>query len=320
MGAPLGFGPGDIAPGEPAAKVEAALARFRCVDATTDAEFDLGYRLLDAQFGPLNELERREVLERWFRAGSLSGPTDPVRAHYHMLLVYDQDGRVAAVRDGFSAVDAVVPRVVELMSHSLVLPEWRRTGVAALLRAAPVVYAKRHAPEGAEISVVAEMELLDPAEPDTMVRLVAYGRAGFRVVPPPLLPYAQPDFRDVDALGVEPVPLPFMLVVRQVGEEGLDTIAPARALALVDHIAAVHRPSVRPDQLDWIRDVAARDIDLRDPEPLPLWRLPESPQDVERLAPLLRSRLLRLFPPEWHGRPAGDEAADLAALSRDRTG
>lgn len=315
MGAPFTFGPGDIAPGEPREKVEAALARFRCVDVSTEAEFDAGYRLLDAQFGALNELERREVLERWFRAGSLSPAGDAIHAHYHMLLVYDGE-RIAAVRDGFSAVDAGRARVVELMSHSLVLPEWRRTGVAALLRAGPVVYAKRHAPPGAEISVVAEMELLDPHEPDTLVRLVAYGRAGFRVIPPPLLAYAQPDFRDVDALGIEPVPIPFMLVVRQVGEEDRDTIRTERALALVDHIAAVHRPSIRADQLEWIRDVAGRNVG--DARELPLWRLPTSAGDVERLAPLLRSRLLSLFPPAWRGKPANDPDDDLRLLSAGR--
>jgi hypothetical protein len=173
-----------------------------------------------------------------------------------MLTVFDRDGRVAAVRDGFSAVDEGAGRVVGFMSHSFVEPDWRRTGVAALLRAAPVVYARRYAPPGAEISIVAEMELPELSDMNTLVRLVSYGRAGFRAVPPPFLPYAQPDFRDVDALGVEPVPLPFVLVVRLVGEEDRDTIPVARAMALVDHIAAIHRPSIRPDQLDWIREVA----------------------------------------------------------------
>ena len=91
----LSFGPGDIAPTEPADKVAAALTRYRCVDATTDPEFDVAYRLLDAQFGPVNELERRDVLERWFHLGTLSPPDDPIQAHYHLLTVYDRDGRVA---------------------------------------------------------------------------------------------------------------------------------------------------------------------------------------------------------------------------------
>ncbi len=311
MSVPLTLGPGDIAPGEPADKVAAAIERFRCEDASTLEEFDRGYRLLDAQFGPLNEIERREVLERWFRQGSLSPPGAAIRAHYHLLIVFDRDGQVAAVRDGFSAVDAKTPRVVELMSHSLVLPAWRRSGVGALLRGAPVAYARRHAP--AEISIVAEMEMVDPTVPDTLVRLLAYRRAGFRVVPPTVLAYAQPDFRDVDALGVEPVPLPFMLVVRQVGDEDRDTIPASRAVALVDHIAAIHRPSVRPDQLDRIREVAVRHVDLAGPD-LPLWRLPESPDDFPRLARLLRSRLLPLFPAAWHGRPAGDPEHELQLL------
>jgi len=311
--APFELGPGDIAPGEPADKVSVALDRFRLEDASTIEDFDRGYRLLDAEFGPLNELERREVLERWFLRGSLSPPDAAIRAFYHLLTIFDRDGRVAAVRDGFSAVDPSAPRVVELMSHSLVLPAWRRSGVGALLRAAPATYARQRAAPGADISIVAEMEPLDPTVPATLVRLLAYRRSGFRVVPPAVLAYAQPDFRDVDALGVEPVPIPFLLVVRQVGEEGRDTIRPDRAVALVDHIAAIHRPSVRPDQLDRIREVATRHVALDGPD-LPLWRLPESASDLERLAPLLRSRVLPLFPEAWHGRPAGDPQRELELL------
>jgi GNAT superfamily N-acetyltransferase len=307
------LGPGDIAPGEPAEKVAAALGRFRLEDAATIEDFDRGYRLLDAEFGPHNELERREVLERWFRSGSLSPPDATIRAFYHLLTVFDRDGRVAAVRDGFSAVDPAARRVVELMSHSLVLPEWRRSGVGALLRAAPAAYARQRAPAGAELSIVAEMEPLDPTVPATLVRLLAYRRSGFRVLPPTVVAYAQPDFRDVDALGVEPIPIPFLLVVRQVGEEQRESIRPARAIAIVDHIAAIHRPSVRPDQLDRIREVATRQIDPSGPD-LPLWPLPESVDDLERLAPLLRGQVLPLFPPEWHGRPALDPERELHLL------
>ncbi|MEQ1566818.1 MAG: hypothetical protein ABMA64_14345 [Myxococcota bacterium] len=296
----LSFGPGDIAPGEPADKVAAALARFRCDTAETEAAFDRGYRLLDAQFGPLNELERREVLDRWFRLGSLSPPDAQIRAHYHLLTVFDRDGRVAAVRDGFSAVDAGAARVVELMSHSLVLPEWRRTGVAALLRAAPVVYARSHGLPGAELTVVAEMEMVEPHASDTVIRLVAYGRAGFRVVDPTVMTYAQPDFRDVDALGIAAVPLPFLLVVRQVGQESADTIAAARATAIIDHLGAVHRPSVSAAQMDEIRAVALHRFDPTGAD-LPLLPLPRSVDDAERLAPLLRDHLIDRYPDAWHG-------------------
>src|SRR5262245_22201491 len=117
--------------GENRVKVAAALERFTVEEVASPESFDAGYRLLDAQFGPVNEIERREVLERWFARGSLSAGDAPVRAHYHMLLFRERDGRVAAVRDAFSAVDARARRVVVLLSHSLVVPEARRTGVAA---------------------------------------------------------------------------------------------------------------------------------------------------------------------------------------------
>ncbi|MEQ1501438.1 MAG: hypothetical protein ABMB14_04365 [Myxococcota bacterium] len=304
---PLPFAPGDLGPGEDPDKVAASVARFACADADDDASFDLGYRLLDAQFGAANELERREVLAAWFRTGSLSPPGGPIHARYHLVLARDRtrDGAVAAVRDGFSAVDVANRRVVSLMSHSLVLPDWRRTGVAALLRAAPVVHARTDAAAlgvpDAEIVLVAEMEMTDPTAADTAIRLIAYRRAGFKVVPPPVVPYAQPDFRDCVALGIEPVPLPFVLLVRQVGEERRDTLPAARAIAILDHLAVIHRPAVDPRQLGPIRAHALRNV-LDPRAELPLWDLPTGPDDTPRLTALSKDRLLPLYPEAWRPR------------------
>jgi hypothetical protein len=184
-----------------------------------------------------------------------------------------------------------------------------------------VAYARRWATPGAEILIVAEMEMVEPHKPESLVRLVTYGRAGFRIVPPQLLPYAQPDFRDLQALGADPLPLPFLLLVRQVGEEHLETISAARATALVDHLDAIHRPSTGAAQLEAIRAHALRHVDPDGPD-LPLQAPPRSMDDVEHLAPLLRSRLLPLYPPAWHGAPAGDPDHDLQLLreaSHDRS-
>jgi hypothetical protein len=307
----------DLAPEERTDRVQAVLERFRLEDVTEPASFDEGYRLLDAQFGAANELERRDVLERWFELGSLSEGDAPVRACYHMLLVREPDGTIAAVRDAFSAVDLASRRVVALMSHSLVLEPWRRSGLAALLRAAPVVWARQDAAASGvtdpEILLVAEMELVEPQVPESRVRLAAYRRGGFRVVPPPLLPYCQPDFRDVAALGIDALPIPFLLLVRQVGEEQRTTIAPERAIALLDGLDAIHGPSTSFAQLATIRQHALREVRPGGPA-LPLWELPESPQDSARLAPLLRSRLLPLWPEIWWGRPPGDPVRDELLL------
>lgn len=296
----------DLAPAERTSRIEELLGRVRLVDVSDPADFDEGYRLLDAQFGPVNEIERREILERWLSERSLSPKGARIKAFYRMLLVRDLRGQTLAVRDSFSAVDPAEGRSVALMSHSLVLPEHRRSGLGALLRAAPVSTAREDAHklgiERPEILLVAEMELARPGQTETLVRLAAYEKGGFRVVPPRLLPYAQPDFRDLVALGVSPVPIPFLLLVRQVGEEDKPTISARRAIALIDALDAIHGPSVGPEQLALIRAHALETLTERSPD-LPLLPLPRSLDDRERTAMLSFERNAYLWPEHWHGAP-----------------
>jgi hypothetical protein len=65
------------------------------------------------------------------------------------------------------------------------------------------------------------MEHPDPKFPDRLLRLKAYEKAGFKKLDPAHVNYHQPDFRapeEIDASG-GPRPLPFGLIVRQVGRE-----------------------------------------------------------------------------------------------------
>ena len=128
MAEPFLFEPGDIAPQENAAKVSAAREALAFEDVVDPVAFDAGYRLLDAQFGPAGEMERREVLEGWFMKGSLSSPKAALQARYHMLVARDRTGAIVGVRDCFTALDPRIPRVVVLLSHSLVLPAWPPEG------------------------------------------------------------------------------------------------------------------------------------------------------------------------------------------------
>jgi GNAT superfamily N-acetyltransferase len=201
---------------------------------------------------------------------------------------------VAAVRDGFSAVDATSGRVVGFLSHSLVLPPWRRSGVASLLRAAPVAFARRHAASDAEITLVAEMEPIAPGREDTLIRHLAYGRAGFRVLDPTALPYAQPDFREL--AGAPWRPIPFLLLVRCVGREEDTEIAQDRAVAILDHLAAIHAPAVGDAQLAAIRAHATSRLPTG---PIRLLTPPGVAEDADRIRPLTSVEVLPLFPPEW---------------------
>ena len=329
--------PADIHAGEGREKVEQALARFSVEEARDAASFDEGYRALEAEFGPRGELERREVLSTWFAgprvppAGwwsgrSAQGQVGDVRCRYHLLLARDENGRLAGARDCFISLDVAATsadggaRCVVLLSHSLVLPAYRRTGVAALLRAAPVPLARRAAVEAgvpagaAEIVLLAEMEPAAPEDPATVIRLLAYGRAGFRAMPPPIYPYAQPDFRDVAALGLPAVPLPLLMVVRQVGEEARLDMPRPRAEAILRQVQSVHACDNRPADIAEIRDHALGALAASDVDPVPLLALPEGRHQVDLLAPLLRSAVLPLYPAAWRRTEPGDPARELAAL------
>ena len=60
----------DLSPGEPGEKIQAAAARFSLEEAEglEDPTFDLAYGALHAYFGPLGEIERRAVHERFVAA------------------------------------------------------------------------------------------------------------------------------------------------------------------------------------------------------------------------------------------------------------
>lgn len=305
---PWPFRDGDIPPGENAEKVRAALARFQLQEVRSDDAFALGYDTLDAVFGPPGEIERRGVLEAWLR-GSLTKPDARIRVVYHMSLLWEGSA-LAAVRDHFSVVDRATGHVVAFMSHSLVIPAFRRSGVAALVRALPAAHARLDAlalgVTPTEVSLLSEMEMFEPHRSETLVRLYAYGRAGFRVVPPWHLPYAQPDFRDVTALGIEALPVPMMLLVRQVGEESRTTIDPRRARTLLDALAAVHAPTVDAPQIAAMHRNVSHRLDPRGGAITLIDPTPVAPAEAS-LAPLARAGLTHLYPSKWLGEKMNTE-------------
>jgi hypothetical protein len=118
------------------------------------------------------------------------------------------------------------------LSHVLVDFEFRGGGLAAWLRAFPVQIARWcHAAAGytgrPRVTLVAEMEHPNPADPSSLKRLLSYERAGFQKIDPTAINYHQPDFRDpreIDTSGGAK-PLPFVLIVRRVGREAETTLA-----------------------------------------------------------------------------------------------
>ncbi|MFN7145743.1 MAG: aminotransferase class III-fold pyridoxal phosphate-dependent enzyme, partial [Myxococcota bacterium] len=105
------------------------------------------------------------------------------------------------------------------------------------------------------------------------------------------------DFRDLDAVGVPAAPLPFVMLVRQVGHEDRDTLSPARAAAVVEHLQAVHRCHCRPDDIAPIGAHALRPLAAWGNRPIPLTQ--PRRDDIPALFPLLRSVVVPLYPTAW---------------------
>jgi hypothetical protein len=238
----------DLAPGDLKASTldpsQFDLARIR---QSSDPLFEKAYVRLWEEFGLKDGLEEREVLDRRFRR-------EP-RFLYEMMLVRSK-GEIVAARDHTAVMARDGFHVVVHLSHNLVAPAARRTGLAGWMRALPIATAREclvqnSTSPGAPITLVAEMEYLQDDDPSRSVRLQAYERAGFRKIDPQLVSYFQPDFRPsavIDATG-GPRPLPFQLLVRRVNREHERVIFGMEARQLVETLYDIYRPEFRASDL-----------------------------------------------------------------------
>jgi GNAT superfamily N-acetyltransferase len=240
----------DLAPGdEKSAMLNLArfdLARIRSI---ADPLFEDAYGRLWQEFGPKDEMEQRDVLDRRFQLEQ--------RFYYEMALVR-ADGSFVAVRDHTAAMARDSMSVVVHLSHNLVAPQARRTGIAGWMRALPIDAARQciaanNAPLlfFTPITLLAEMEYPQPDDPARMIRLQAYERAGFRKIDPEMVKYFQPDFRApaiIDAAGGAR-PLPFQLLVRRVNREHERAISGTELRQLVETLYDTYRPQFRAADL-----------------------------------------------------------------------
>ncbi len=195
-----------------------------------------------AEFGSRGEMEQEEVI----RTRLAWSPACPVNGHallYEMLVV-ERGAEIIAVRDHTAIVPnariAGAPEVIVHLSHMLIEPAWRGTGLSGWLRALPIqtgIEGARAAAGAAcspVVTLVAEMEHPDGVTPAVMGRLRSYERAGFLKIDPQRIHYAQPDFRttgEIDRSAFQPVPL--ALVARRVGREAERAIGLAEAKRIV---------------------------------------------------------------------------------------
>lgn len=259
----------DLAPGDgDTASRDFSDVRVQRVLDADHPDFGVAYERLFGEFGPRGEMERRAVIcERlaWDPARPLAGA-----ALAYELLALRRGGAIAALRDHTAIVrlDAhgrpLPGPVVVHLSHALVEPSHRGTGLAAWLRALPLQAARRCArvggcEAGTPVVLVAEMETRDPEKPERMTRLRSYERAGFRMVDPSAAPYCQPDFRAPDQwTGGEPEPVSLALVVRRVGRETEHEMPASELAAVVEAVYAVYGVHVPAAALDPLRAAATR--------------------------------------------------------------
>jgi GNAT superfamily N-acetyltransferase len=169
---------------------------------------------------------------------------------YDLMVVRDIAGAFVAARDHTAIADA--EQVVVHLSHALVDPSWRRSGLAGWLRALPLQTARACLQRGGfspevPITLSAEMEYLDGEDEARAIRLSAYERAGYKKIDPAIIDYHQPDFRPrevIDASG-GPLPLRFQLIVRRVGREGEERISGAEVRTIVQRFYSMYGQECR---------------------------------------------------------------------------
>ncbi len=209
-----------------------------------DPHFEMAYTTLWQEFGAAHEMETRDVV-----AARLSG-TQGLR--YEILLAR-ANGAFVAVRD-----HTVIPTDGELivhLSHLIIAPSWRRSGIAGWMRAAPILTAREFASEtgtsSQNITLAGEMEYDDGNDPRKALRLLAYERAGYLKVDPKEVNYHQPDFRApaaIDASGGAR-PLPFQLIIRRIGRESRRTVTGAEVRCIVQALYSMYRLQFRPQDM-----------------------------------------------------------------------
>ena len=179
---------------------------------------------------------------------------------YEMLVVRRGE-EVVGLRDHTAIVPCPPHRpdhpgqVIVHLSHIIVEPPMRGSGLAGWLRALPVQTARECAAAAGEparerITLVAEMEHPDGVTPMIMARLRSYDRAGFLKIDPDAVRYCQPDFRapaEIDATSVEPVPL--ALVVRRVGCEPELVISGGEVREIVQALYTMFGLHMRADHM-----------------------------------------------------------------------
>jgi hypothetical protein len=243
--------PADLAPGDmKSVERDWSGIELQRVESSEDPGFDVAFGALWAEFGANSEVEQSTILSRrlHWNGDRLVGGC----ALRYRLILLGSAGKLAAVRDHTAIVRERIEGAIVHLSHNLIAPKWRRTGLAGWLRALPIqtarncLAAQQRSPDS-PITLVGEMKFLDRSDPATFVRLKAYEKAGFLMIDPRKINYLQPDFRAPDEidLGGGPKPLSLALIVRRVGREKELTISGAETLNIAEALYQMYAATFR---------------------------------------------------------------------------
>ncbi len=287
--------PGDLSDAD-RDKALAAASRLRVAEIrdADSPDFRAAYDLLDGFFGPLGELEDREVLARFVRERVIDFGGG-AEGSYHLVGAWDGD-ELVGVRDCYVDVDLRAGASLVALSHSLIVPEWRRSGLAAVFRALPMTLARVAHRERYRRSfptmVAAEMEPVTHDVPESTVRLVAYGKSGFSVLDPQRFRYSQPDFRA--AADAAHTGIAMLGVVRGFGLPG--DAWPVEVAELYPRLFhACHRSYLPAARVDPSENFAISTL-RSSPDAVRLLPLPPGRDTLDRLAPLSREKVHALYP------------------------
>jgi hypothetical protein len=226
------------------------------VSSTNDPLFELVYDKFSEEFLKKGEIEERSVLTQRLQWDPAKFQSD-YALKYEIIVATDQ-GKFAAARDHSVIVrKGPSPRAVVHLSHALIDPAHRGTGMAGWLRAWPVQTAQDAilaSGIGADtpITLVAEMEPhLAKNQADTGARFKSYRRSGFKMLDPIQVPYLQPDFRNPSVIDTQggPQPVALRLVLRRIGKESETTLLGSELRETVSALYQMYGNSFRPKDM-----------------------------------------------------------------------